>query len=445
MTMVASTGVAEVLLVLKIAFLVLLYLFVVRVIRIGRARAGRQPSQDSMILTPWPQPRPAGLGRGTPTRKSVRLVVQRSPSLETGAAFPLNSAPAHRRTRRAERPRARGRRVRVVPPRADRGARRRRLGAGSRVDERHVRQRLARRRRRSGSSPGDVLRVGETDLRGRGGADDAGRRVRGGERHGAQAAPQRGQLRRRAAALRRRRRDGRRAGRRGRVAARRLGARGRRLRRARGDGADRRADPGGEPPHLRPRLDRSHRLGHGHDDDRRARRGNDRRDRPRRRLARLPRPRRADGAADRGSLARERAAEDRQALRGGGADPPAAERDHAGRRHRSRRRRRRLHDRGRGRRRLPHLLRRAQRHGRGRGDPRGRPSEPRRPRQGGEGAGRGREQGRRRGQHHGRRLPDLVRGRAEPRGHGRDAGDHRGRRRARRADARVRGAATAAR
>ena len=89
--MVASTGVAELLLALKIAFLVLLYLFVIRVIR----SAGReQPaaSQDSMILTPAAAAA-AGLGRGKRTRRSVRLVVQRSPSLEAGDEFPLNSAP----------------------------------------------------------------------------------------------------------------------------------------------------------------------------------------------------------------------------------------------------------------------------------------------------------------------------------------------------------------
>ena len=94
--MVASTGVAELLLVLKIAFLVLLYLFVVRVIR--SAGSDRQaPSQDSMILTPAAAAA-AGLGRGKrgrgkPARRSVRLVVRRSPSLEDGAEFPLNSAP----------------------------------------------------------------------------------------------------------------------------------------------------------------------------------------------------------------------------------------------------------------------------------------------------------------------------------------------------------------
>jgi hypothetical protein len=90
-TIVASTGVAEVLLVLKIAFLVLLYLFVLRVIR-SAGRERQTPSQDSMILTPGAAAS-AGLRRGAPARRSVRLVVQRSPSLDEGDAFPLNSAP----------------------------------------------------------------------------------------------------------------------------------------------------------------------------------------------------------------------------------------------------------------------------------------------------------------------------------------------------------------
>jgi hypothetical protein len=89
--MLASTGVAEVLLVLKIAFLVLLYLFVIRVIR-SAGREREAPSQDSMILTPAATAA-AGLRRGAPARRSVRLVVRRSPSLEEGAEFPLNSAP----------------------------------------------------------------------------------------------------------------------------------------------------------------------------------------------------------------------------------------------------------------------------------------------------------------------------------------------------------------
>ena len=89
--MLASTGVAEVLLALKIAFIVLLYLFVVRVIRSAGSER-QEPSQDSMILTPAAAAA-AGLRRGTPARRSVRLVVQRSPSLEEGGEFPLNSAP----------------------------------------------------------------------------------------------------------------------------------------------------------------------------------------------------------------------------------------------------------------------------------------------------------------------------------------------------------------
>lgn len=91
MTLLASTGVAEVLLVLKIAFLVLLYLFVVRVIR-SAGRERQTPSQDSMILMPEAAAK-AGLGRGAAKRRSVRLVVQRSPSLEAGDEFQLNSAP----------------------------------------------------------------------------------------------------------------------------------------------------------------------------------------------------------------------------------------------------------------------------------------------------------------------------------------------------------------
>ena len=91
MSLVASTSVAEALLALKIAFLILLYLFVIRVIR-SAGRERQAPSQDSMILTPAAAAA-AGLGRAATRRKSVRLVVQRSPSLEEGDEFQLNSAP----------------------------------------------------------------------------------------------------------------------------------------------------------------------------------------------------------------------------------------------------------------------------------------------------------------------------------------------------------------
>jgi hypothetical protein len=91
-TIVASTSVAGVLLVLKIAFLVLLYLFVVRVIRSAGREQREAPSQDSMILSPQAAAR-AGLGRAAGRRRTVRLVVQRSPSLEEGDEFPIDSAP----------------------------------------------------------------------------------------------------------------------------------------------------------------------------------------------------------------------------------------------------------------------------------------------------------------------------------------------------------------
>ena len=90
--MLASTGVAEVLLALKIAFLVLLYLFVIRVIRSAGREQREAPSQDSMILTPGAAAA-AGLGRAASRRRSVRLIVQRSPSLEEGDEFPVDSAP----------------------------------------------------------------------------------------------------------------------------------------------------------------------------------------------------------------------------------------------------------------------------------------------------------------------------------------------------------------
>jgi len=88
----ATTGVAELLLALKVAFIVLLYLFVIRVIRSAGRQERQAPSQDSMILTPGAAAA-AGLGRSASRARSVRLVVQRSPSLDEGGEFPLNSAP----------------------------------------------------------------------------------------------------------------------------------------------------------------------------------------------------------------------------------------------------------------------------------------------------------------------------------------------------------------
>jgi pSer/pThr/pTyr-binding forkhead associated (FHA) protein len=171
---VASSSVGPVLLVLKIVFLVLLYLFVWRVIRTAAkepkasaagAATGARPAADSMILTPAAAAA-AGLGTAAsrPTRRHVHLVVQRSPSLETGAKFPVDSAPvtvgrggqndlvldgdefASARHARVE---ARGDGVWVQDLDSTNGT----FLNGSRV--------VGAER----MNPGDVVRVGETDLR----------------------------------------------------------------------------------------------------------------------------------------------------------------------------------------------------------------------------------------------------------------------------------------
>ena len=80
----SSVSVEELLLVLKIAFLILLYLFIWRIVR-TMSRDLRLP-QESFILTPDRSPRerlPLG----------GRLTVLRSPALAAGEEFDLDSAP----------------------------------------------------------------------------------------------------------------------------------------------------------------------------------------------------------------------------------------------------------------------------------------------------------------------------------------------------------------
>jgi hypothetical protein len=87
--LLASTRLAEVLLALKLAFLVLLYLFIWRIVRTA-ARERRTPHEDSMILTPA---QAASVGLGPAAVRSAKLVVQRSPSFEAGDMFEIDSAP----------------------------------------------------------------------------------------------------------------------------------------------------------------------------------------------------------------------------------------------------------------------------------------------------------------------------------------------------------------
>ena len=85
---VASVAVEEALLVLKLAFLVLLYLFIWRIVR-SAARDVRMP-QESFVLAPGSVP---GLGQEPARVESGRLVVVKSPALDEGEELELDSAP----------------------------------------------------------------------------------------------------------------------------------------------------------------------------------------------------------------------------------------------------------------------------------------------------------------------------------------------------------------
>jgi pSer/pThr/pTyr-binding forkhead associated (FHA) protein len=164
MTLLASTRLAEVLLALKIAFLVLLYLFIWRIVR-SAGREQRPAHSDSMILTPA-QAASVGLGAGAGSapRLAAVLVVQRSPSLEAGGEFRVDSAPLTI---------GRGGQNDLVLD-GDEFASARHARIESRRDGVWVQDlgstngTYVNGERVAGSyrlAPGDVLRVGETDLR----------------------------------------------------------------------------------------------------------------------------------------------------------------------------------------------------------------------------------------------------------------------------------------
>jgi FHA domain-containing protein len=84
---VGSVAVEEALLVLKILFLVLLYLFIWRIVR-SAARDVSLP-QESFVLAPGSVP---GLGSEEPQFEAGRLVVVKSPALEEGEELELDSS-----------------------------------------------------------------------------------------------------------------------------------------------------------------------------------------------------------------------------------------------------------------------------------------------------------------------------------------------------------------
>jgi FHA domain len=82
-----SVAVDTVLLALKIGFLVLLYLFIWRIVRTA-SRDLRLP-QESFILAPS---RESGFANAPPPLRSGRLIVVKSPELDVGDDFELNSS-----------------------------------------------------------------------------------------------------------------------------------------------------------------------------------------------------------------------------------------------------------------------------------------------------------------------------------------------------------------
>ena len=156
--MLASIAVEEALLVLKILFLVLLYLFIWRIVRTA-SRDVRLP-QESFVLAPGSVP---GLAE-QPQIEAGRLVVIKSPALAEGDERVLDSAPLTLgrsarndvdlgRDEYASSDHAR------IEPRRD-GVWLQDVGSTNGTYLNGTRVTKAKR-----LSPGDVVRIGETELR----------------------------------------------------------------------------------------------------------------------------------------------------------------------------------------------------------------------------------------------------------------------------------------
>jgi hypothetical protein len=159
--MLASVEVQTVLLVLKICFLVLLYLFIWRIVR-SASRDVRVP-QESFIMGPA-QAAAQGLGREAQPVSSGALVTVRSSAIEQGTRFELNAKAitvgraASNDIRLVNDEFASGRHARIEPRRdgvwvEDIGSTNGTYVNGTRIA------------RAQQLTAGDVIRVGETDLR----------------------------------------------------------------------------------------------------------------------------------------------------------------------------------------------------------------------------------------------------------------------------------------
>jgi FHA domain len=157
----ASAQVESTLLLLKIAFLVLLYLFIWRIVR-SAARDLRLP-QESMILAPQ-QAAAAGLVPQPVARELGRLVVLQSPALDEGETVTLDSHPltvgrgANNDLPLPEDEFASSRHARFEPRRD--GVYLEDIGSTNGTFVNGIR--VTRDRK---LAPGDVVRIGETDMR----------------------------------------------------------------------------------------------------------------------------------------------------------------------------------------------------------------------------------------------------------------------------------------
>jgi hypothetical protein len=155
---IGSVAVEEALLVLKLAFLVLLYLFIWRIVR-SAARDVRMP-QESFVLAPGSVP---GLGE-VPQIQSGRLVVIKSPALEEDDELLLDSAAllvgrgSGNDVNLARDEYASSNHARVEPRRD--GVWVEDVGSTNGTYLNGTRLTNAKR-----LTPGDILRVGETELR----------------------------------------------------------------------------------------------------------------------------------------------------------------------------------------------------------------------------------------------------------------------------------------
>jgi pSer/pThr/pTyr-binding forkhead associated (FHA) protein len=83
-----NIAVDEALLILKIAFIVLLYLFIWRIVRSASRDFRSTPPQESVIISPG-----EAAAAGLPRVRSARLVVLKSPALSEGEEVPVDSMP----------------------------------------------------------------------------------------------------------------------------------------------------------------------------------------------------------------------------------------------------------------------------------------------------------------------------------------------------------------